>query len=130
LTLIAWVGRENPSGIEAQLPELVRSEAFFLRLTRSGLNETRSQSIGEVAVRREYRLPWDTLVRMLGEEELIRRFGAIADQAPKDERDRRAVETAQRYAGVCVAKIAGRSRRNRTGLLVQQMRKGSASPPN
>lgn len=99
ITLFAWAARESPSGVEARLPGLAKSDAFFLRLIRSGLGEARSQSIGDVAVRRQYRLPWETLVKLLGEEELTKRIGDFANHVASDERDQQALETARRYAG-------------------------------
>jgi hypothetical protein len=97
LGLFAWSVQKDPAGVEARLPALAKSDRFFVRLLRSGLSEARSQSIGEVAVRREYRLPWDTFVKLLGEEQLIKRIGEFANETPNDERDRLALETARRY---------------------------------
>lgn len=98
LTLFAWAAQQSASAVEARLPGLAQSDAFFLRLIRSGLNEARSQSIGEVAVRRQYRLPWETLVKFLGDEQLTKRIGDFANHVATDERDQQALEVARRYA--------------------------------
>jgi len=96
--LLAWAGKENPSGLDARLPELVESDAFFLRLIASGLSEGRAQSVGEVAVRRQYRLPWETLASLVGEDQMVKRIGDFANHVAGDNREQQALELARRYA--------------------------------
>jgi predicted KAP-like P-loop ATPase len=93
-----WAGTKDSAAVSARLPTLINGDAFFVRFIGSALSESRSQSIGEVAVRREYRLPWDSLVSMLGEEPLSARIAAIDALSVSEERDRQALETAKRYS--------------------------------
>jgi len=102
--LLAWVtgtGTGNNNARE-RIREVVANDQVFLRLLRSSLSDAHVQTLGDVAVRTELRLPWDWLSETLGEELVRRRVDEVAKSVQRPSWEKRttaSVELAQRYAG-------------------------------
>jgi hypothetical protein len=85
-----------------RVAELLDHDGVLLRLLRSSYSEHQSQSVGELAVRTVYVLPWDGLAEMVGSaqrlKERVQEIAAHVDGEQLDDRTRAAFETAQLYA--------------------------------
>jgi hypothetical protein len=98
--LLSWALRDDELGSQETVRLVLDDDAALFRLLRSTLSEAFSQTIGEVNQRREYRLPWDWLAKLIGPDRLDERVDALVkatNPADLDERGRTAIETAQRY---------------------------------
>lgn len=100
LRLCHWVERFGTPEATQHLRGLLQQNEVLVQILASGLTETRSQTIGDVAVRRSNRLPWDLLERIFGAEELRIAVQAIDEGtlSGNTDRDRTAVQLAKRYA--------------------------------
>ncbi len=102
LRLCLWVERFGGQEQLGQLRGTLRQREVLLQLLVSGLSETRSQTMGDVAVRRNKRLPWELLERLFGAEELRIAVQSIDEKefpTPDKDAERDAIELAKRYAG-------------------------------
>ena len=98
--LISWQFKDVKAGARA-VPGALQDDRVFVRLLRSTLREQYSQTMGELAQRRESVLPWDWLGKLLGADALVERVVSVvaaANLAELDERSVEALATAARYA--------------------------------
>jgi predicted KAP-like P-loop ATPase len=93
-----WVAQNGTDADRAKLRGTVQSTAVVLALLRSGLREAQSRTLGDVAIRRDWRLPWKTLERLVGARELVALVNDLPDPDGGDERALQAVALAKRYA--------------------------------
>jgi hypothetical protein len=81
---------------------LIDSNDRLLVLLTASLGEATSQTVGDVAVTKNYRLPWETLGHSIGEERLCQRVlelaASLEDRAEVDEKSVIALDLAVRYA--------------------------------
>lgn len=99
--LLAWAAVTGDESDKERVKEIIENDRVFLRLLHSSLAEAFAQTSGTVSVRMEYRLLWDGLTSMFGEEILQRRIHEVATSVDKeslDKRSRLALELAERYA--------------------------------
>lgn len=83
------------------LRALATQKPILLRLIACALSEGFSQTIGEAAVRRQNRLAWDVLERIVGADQLSEKVAMVAREVSReslDERTATALSIAQRYA--------------------------------
>ncbi len=95
--LFYWAEKVVGDAAKARLREVALDDRVFVRVLRSCLDVRMRQSIGQVAVAREYTLPWDELLAFLGADLLKSQVSRIGQDEIVDERDRLALETARRY---------------------------------
>jgi hypothetical protein len=98
--LLSWALRDDEPGALETVRQLLDDDAVLFRLLRSTLSESFSQTIGQVNQRREYRLPWDWLGKLIGRDRLDERVQELVDtvdDATPDERGRATIETTRRY---------------------------------
>lgn len=86
----------------ARVREVLTDDAVLLRLLRSCLSESRSQTLGDVAVRSTPTLQWPLIAELVGDETpLVARVQALAASVDRSQLDGRTVEAldlALRYA--------------------------------
>ena len=99
--ICTWVERNGTPQQMEELRRTLRESTVMLALLRTGLAASRSQTSGDVAVKREWRLPWKTLQGLVGAEALQAAVQGLAKTAAdiSDDRSREAVQIAARYAG-------------------------------
>jgi len=98
--LVGWAVDGGGDG-DRRVPQAILEDDFaFVQLLRSMLGEQSSQTVGEIARRRETVLPWDWLGKLLGADILLARVAsAVArDNLELDERAAEALALAARYA--------------------------------
>jgi hypothetical protein len=98
--LVAWAIDGGGDG-ERRVPQAILDDDLaFVQLLRSLLRDQFSQTMGEIAQQRETTLPWDWLMKVLGEEELADRVLSVtgrANLADLNEPSAEALATAVRY---------------------------------
>jgi predicted KAP-like P-loop ATPase len=101
LAALMWRVEQHVDGPRREsLQRLLRSSQFVLALLRSGLTEGFSQTMGEAAQTKHWRLPWEGFEKVFGEDEWTK---AVSDALSKPnllggrDRERIAIETAKRY---------------------------------
>lgn len=99
--LIGWAVQGGGGGVREVPAAVLNDDLVFVQLLRSLLTEQFSQTMGEVAQRRETVLPWEWLGQTLGVEVLLSRVKTVstkANLAEMDERSQEALAVAARYA--------------------------------
>lgn len=102
LRLCLWVERFGGQEQLGQLRGTLLQRDVLVQLLISGLSETRSQTMGDVAVRRSKRLAWDLLERLIGADELRIAVQSLDEKefsSPDKDTERNAIELAKLYAG-------------------------------
>ena len=86
----------------ALVHDILSDDRVLLRLLRASYGESRSQTVGDLAVRSVPTLPWEPLADLIGgEERLKERIGELASHRSDEELDERtklALDAAERYA--------------------------------
>ena len=98
--LLLWAD-DGSTVVPTFLTDKLNDAPFVLQLLRSGVSETHSMALGDVASHRETTLPWDYLAELVGEKRLkeaVRAIAAAKTTLSRDERDRIAIEAAEKYA--------------------------------
>lgn len=98
--LLSWVVRSTPSRAQA-VRRILRDDAVWVVFLSSAISDVRVQAVGEIALERHPRLPWDDWIETLGERFLVRRAREVAaaiGEAREETRATRAVELSVKYA--------------------------------
>jgi predicted KAP-like P-loop ATPase len=98
--LVGWAVDGGGDGDRRVPQAILEDDLAFVQLLRSMLGEQSSQTVGEIARRRETVLPWDWLGKLLGADILLVRVAsAVArDNLELGERAAEALALAARYA--------------------------------
>lgn len=99
--LLGGLAGTGETGDVAFVNHALAGDRVFLRFLRSSLTSSQAQTVGDVALRTEFRLPWDWLTSFLREDVLVRRIREVSSSAAPDSLDERsalALEVARRYA--------------------------------
>jgi predicted KAP-like P-loop ATPase len=97
--LCVWVEQNGSPEQMQQLRETLGDRNVVLQLLKTGLTESRSQTMGDTAVKRDWRLPWEILERLVGADALGATVQDLAKANDKPgERTKQAIELAARYA--------------------------------
>jgi predicted KAP-like P-loop ATPase len=99
--LLWWVHTERPERTGTRITELAASDDFLLALLAAVANEHLTSTAGHAAVRRTFKLSWETLTTWMQTEFLVARVLELADQIDLktlDDRTRSAVEQALTHA--------------------------------
>jgi predicted KAP-like P-loop ATPase len=98
--LVGWAVDGGGDGDRRVPQAILDDDLAFVQLLRSMLGEQFSQTVGEIARRREAVLPWDWLGKLLGADTLLARVASSAgrDNLKPDERAAEALALAVRYA--------------------------------
>lgn len=97
--LLRWVD-DGEGEVAAHASACAPDDSFMASLLRSGLSETGSRSMGDVAFRTTATLPWSYFRLLFGDELLMRRVIEMHDgrtELSLDARSELALETARKY---------------------------------
>ena len=101
LRLFGFLAESKDPDYAAFIETAIADDGVLVGMLRSALSETSSQTIGDVTVQREAVLPWEWLISVVSEAELVRRIDELkaSDDDGARDMDAEAVRVAKRYAG-------------------------------